>query len=110
MLPSSQRLSRQHVTTLLATSGLKVVFNRIGTLKFIPSTTSAFSVVTGSKNQKKAVARNKVRRQLYTLFRTYENPRSITGMLYVSKQIYEMSYQEIKYSFHELLSKAEKNS
>ena len=107
MLSSSQRLSRRQVTALLADPQLKVVFNHIGTFKYILSSNSALTVVTGSKQQKKAVLRNKVRRRIYSLFTVYQK-QNIVGILYVSKQIYTMSYQEIKNTFHALLSKTEK--
>ncbi len=109
MLPSSQRLSRQQITALLADPQIKVVFNRIGTLKYRLSPGYALSVVTGSKNQKKAVLRNKLRRQLYSLARI-ENTPEMEGILYVSKQIYDLSFQELKDAFHALLSKTAKNS
>jgi len=72
-------------------------------------TNTGLTVVTGSKNQKKAVLRNKVRRQLYSLYRQYEQ-KSLTGMLYVSKQVYDMSYSELKTNFYGLLEKISKNT
>ncbi len=105
MLPSKQRLSRQQVTDLLKNPEIKVVFNRIGTLKYVKNLENKrFTVVTSSKNQKKAVLRNKVRRQLYSLVPQGENP-SFIGIFYVSKGIYNMSFIDIKRYFHELLQK-----
>ena len=109
MLPSSQRLSRQQVAALLANPELKVVFNRIGTLKYTLSN-KALTVVTGSKQQKKAVLRNKVRRQIYSVFAAYQLKKPITAIFYVSKQIYDLSFPEIKDLFHALLSKIEKTA
>ena len=114
MLPSYQRLSRSQVTALVSNPEIKVIFNRIGTLKYINSTTRAFTVVTGSKQQKKAVLRNKIRRQLYSIFDAYyQNTQKnlyIKSILYISKQVYTMSYQEIQENLYVLLSKIDKNS
>ncbi|MEO5646295.1 MAG: ribonuclease P protein component [Candidatus Paceibacterota bacterium] len=105
MLPSVKRLSRNNVNSLLLHSGLKVVFNRLGTLKYVNSLeNAAFTVVTGAKNQKKAVLRNKVRRQLYTLFNKNKDI-SFIGILYVSKQVYDMSYMELKTNLDALVKK-----
>jgi len=114
-MPSTQRLSRSAVTILLSDPQLKVIFNRSGTLKYTKNLDfKGFTVVTSSKNQKKAVLRNKLRRQLYSLFRSYikENKdiSAITGMLYVSKQIYDLSYKDLQPYFYDLLSKIEKNT
>lgn len=114
MLPSSQRLSRQQVTDLLADHQLKVVFNRIGTLKWVYAPIYGLTVVTGSKQQKKAVLRNKLRRQLYSIFDSYQKKSQkhlqIKGILYTSKQLYEIPFSELKDNFYALLSKVEKNS
>jgi ribonuclease P protein component len=114
MLPSSQRLSRQQVTDLLKNPQLKVIFNRTGTLKWDYSPTPALTVVTGSKQQKKAVLRNKLRRQLYNIFHSYQETSQkslqLKGILYISKQLYDMSFLELKDNFYALLSKTTKNS
>jgi ribonuclease P protein component len=113
MLPSNQRLSRDQVTSFLKSPEIKVIFNRLGTLKYLNQSnnvhsTNTITVITGSKQQKKAVLRNKIRRQIYTAFRKNPYNISIEGMLYVSKQSYELSYQEITDLLHALLSKIEK--
>ena len=104
MLPSSQRLSRQQISEFLINKGVKTVFNPLGTLKYTTSSSKGFTVITGSKQQKKAVLRNKLRRQLYTLFSKSEKT-SILGMLYVSKQVYSMSYSDLKQYLYALLEK-----
>jgi ribonuclease P protein component len=112
-MPFSQRLSRSEVTFLLNNPEIKVIFNRLGTLKYLdkPSTSSlkiGLTVVTGSKNQKKAVLRNKIRRQIYSLFRTYINKNkdiSVVGILYVSKQVYMLSFNETSSLFEALMNK-----
>jgi RNase P protein component len=117
MLPSNQRLSRDQVTSFLKSPEIKVIFNRLGTFKYCISPKlsneggpgqSIITVITGSKQQKRAVLRNKIRRQIYTAFRKNPYNISIEGMLYVSKQSYELSYQEITDLLHALLSKIEK--
>jgi RNase P protein component len=117
MLPSNQRLSRDQVTSFLKSPEIKVIFNRLGTFKYCISPKlsneggpgqSIITVITGSKQQKRAVLRNKIRRQIYTAFRKNPYNISIEGMLYVSKQSYDLSYQEITDLLHALLSKIEK--
>ena len=80
-----------------------VVYNRLGTLKYIPGT-SQLTVVTSSKAEKKAVVRNKLRRRIYTAF-GLARP-SIQGVLYVSKQSYTMTHNDVYTLLHELISKA----
>jgi ribonuclease P protein component len=115
MLPSNQRLSRQEVTFFLKNLDNKVVFNRLGTFKYQPlspqdKSTSKITVVTGSKQQKKAVLRNQLRRRIYTLFKNNPYEIKIHAVMYVSKQSYELSFQEIKDCLYVLLSKIEKSS
>jgi ribonuclease P protein component len=116
-MPFSQRLSRSEVTSLLNNPEIKVIFNRLGTLKYQGKFNSdtlhtpkkaALTVVTSSKNQKKAVLRNKIRRQIYSLFRTYINKNkdiSVVGILYVSKQVYMLSFNETSSLFEALMNK-----
>lgn len=103
MLPSSQRLSRRQFQEFLTNKGLFVIYNRLGTLKYIPGTPQ-LSVVTSSKAEKKAVVRNKLRRRIYTAF-ALAKP-SIQGVLYVSKQSYTMTHNEVRTLLHELIGKA----
>jgi ribonuclease P protein component len=109
MLPSSQRLSRKQVTEFLVNKDIKVVFNTIGTFKYLLKK-GGFTVVTGSKQQKKAVLRNKIRRQIYVLFEKYEHNQPVSAILYVSKQAYTMSYNDLKQYLYELLQKIAKNT
>ncbi len=109
MLPSSQRLSRKQINDFLKNKDIKVVFNKIGTFKYYGTPTSALTVITGSKQQKKAVLRNKLRRQLYTLFGKQTLKVPISAMLYVSKQAYDMSYADLKQYLYELLQKITKD-
>lgn len=113
MLPATARLTRAQCSHLLNDPSLEVAFNRLGTLKYIKNLSNkGLSVITGAKIQKKAVARNKVRRQLYTLFKYFyehSNKTPIIGMLYVSKHVYDMSYDELKQECNALFTKTQKN-
>ncbi len=108
MLPSPERFSRQKFTEFLGNKGIFVVFNRLGTLKFLPSAGTTFSVVTSSKAEKKAVIRNRLRRRIYAVVQS-QKPR-IQGIVYVSKQSYSFSYDDIKTLTTDLLAKAHKAS
>lgn len=119
MLPSKQRLTRQQFTTLLKNPELKVIFNAVGTLKYVKvgvekqsglkdGKPGPFSVVTGSKHKKRAVLRNKFRRRVYTLFSKNPYEINISGVLYASKQVYDMPYDQIKTHLNALLSKINK--
>lgn len=110
MLPSKQRLSRKEFELFLAESGLKTVFNNLGTLKYKKDPKKAFSVVISSKHQKLAVLRNKLRRRLYSLFKDYcdTTNTSFVAILYCSKQATKLNQIEIKELFHELLKKTTK--
>lgn len=109
MLPSNQRFKRQEFTNFLTNKGIFVVFNRLGTLKYLPSPTSRrFAVVTSSKHEKKAVSRNKLRRRVYSL--VHSSPMPLVGVLYTSKQSYTLTYDEIKNLFNDLYTKAQKTT
>lgn len=114
MLPSSERLTRAQCSLLLIDPQIRVVFNRIGTLKYRYNTTNkGLSVVTGSKQQKSAVRRNTIRRQLYAIFTEYYKNTArvpVTGMLYVSKQVYDLSFEELRSLFNDLMAKTQKNA
>jgi len=114
MLPTTARLTRAQCSELLKNPSIKGVFNRLGTLKYIKTDTNkGFCVITGSKQQKKAVKRNKIRRQLYTIFSIFyknKDKSPIIAMLYVSKQSYLMSYDELSKECNDLLTKTQKNT
>ena len=109
MLPSNERLTRAQCFSLLSNTNLLVVFNRLGTLKYLPSSTIGLSVITGSKQEKKAVARNKLRRRLYSIF-SKQLVKNLTGMVYVSKHAYSMSFDELTTLFNDLLAKTQKTA
>lgn len=112
MLPATARLSRAQCSELLENPKLLVVFNRLGTLKYLSGVENkGFSIITGSKAQKKAVLRNKFRRQIYSLFAKYykdDSKKPIIGMVYVSKSAYELSFSELTLIFNDLLAKTQK--
>jgi ribonuclease P protein component len=109
MLPSNKRFSRSEFSQFLTNKGIFVVFNRLGTLKYtIPSKITRFAVVTSSKNEKKAVSRNKLRRRVYSLVNSLSVP--LQGVLYVSKQSYTLTYDEVKSLFNDLYTKAQKTT
>lgn len=108
MLSSAERLNREDFKKTLQNKDLQVVYNRIGTLKYVFKETKAFSVVTSSKHEKSAVKRNKIRRTMYVLFQK-TNPL-FRGILYTAKDSYGFSHSNLKELFYDLLAKVEKNS
>lgn len=104
MLPSKERLSRREFKEILENKGLFVIFNNIGTLKYIPSNTTKLSIITSTKHQKSAVKRNTLRRRLYTLFRGMK----IQGVLYTAKNAYTLNFEELKRYVYDLSTKIAK--
>ena len=113
-MPTNARLTRAQCSTLLKTPSLRVVFNSLGTIKFIKNTDNkGISVIISSKLIKKAVIRNKMRRRLYTIFcNFYKNKdiQPISGMIYVSRHSVLMSFEELERNFNDLLKKTQKNT
>jgi len=121
MLPTTARLTRAQCSELLKNPTIKSVFNRLGTLKYTKSVDNkgnpggkyGLSVITGSKQQKKAIKRNKIRRQLYTIFSNINKNKDISpiiAMLYVSKHSYLMSFEELSKECNDLLKKTQKTT
>lgn len=110
MLPSKKRLSRDLFTLFLSSKDIKTIFNNLGTLKYKKSNENRASIIISSKNEKRAVYRNKLRRRLYSLFADYfkKSDHSNHYILYTSKQSINMSLEEIKNLFNELLKKITK--
>lgn len=109
MLPSKKRLSRSGFVQFLV-SPSKSVFNPLGTLKYKEDTTPKASIVISSKTEKRAVYRNKLRRQLYTIFNIYfKTSKDIKQyVLHVSKQAGSFKYEELQNLLNELLKKTTK--
>lgn len=106
MLPSNERLTRHQFPLLLANPSLLVVYNQLGTFKYITTEFRKYAVITSSKHEKKAVVRNKLRRRVYTLM----GQAPFGGILYVSKQAYMMDFDQITILWHALLAKAHKTT
>ncbi len=104
-LPSFMRLTRSQCNEIVKDHS--VVFNRLGTLKYTFKN-KGLSVIVSSKNEKKAVRRNKLKRRLYSIY--FQQNVSIQAMLYVSKHAYSMEFNELKNLFHDLLAKTQKNT
>jgi ribonuclease P protein component len=109
MLPSKQRLSRLEFNDFLAQKGVSVVFNSLGTLKFIKTPENKASVVISSKNEKKAVLRNKLKRRVYKVFSgCFTRLSGYQFVLYASKQATKMDYKQVNELLDELIKKATK--
>lgn len=108
MLPSIERVPRSEFQNILENKDILVIYNKLGTLKYVPIAPKILSVVTSSKHEKKAVLRNKLRRRIYSLAQTLPIP--IQGIFYVAKSSYSLSFPEIKTLFNELLTKAQKTT
>jgi ribonuclease P protein component len=104
MLPKKNRFTRALFEDFLATPGILTVYNKLGTLKYIPSG-HKLGVVTSSKHEKRAVNRNKLRRRVYEQFKNAN--RQFSGILYASKASYTLEHKEIKELFNDLLRKAQ---
>jgi ribonuclease P protein component len=103
MLPRKDRFSRAEFADFSAQPGLKTTYNKLGTLKYTLSG-HKFAVVTSGKHEKRAVARNKLRRRVYSLFQDQKTPFS--GILFASKQSYSFENKDIKTLYTTLLSHA----
>ena len=108
MLASSKRISRRDFKKILENKGIFVVYNKLGTLKYLPSQSIMFAVVTSSKHERSAVVRNKVRRRIYSLVQ--ELKPSIQGVFYVAKSSYQLSFQETKDLIIDVFTKAQKRT
>jgi ribonuclease P protein component len=107
MLSRIERFTRVQFEAFLLKKDQNVVYNQLGTLKYIPGD-KRLSVVVSSKHEKRAVIRNKIRRRIYNIFK--KTPINISGILYLSKQGYLMDYKKTEELFNELLRKIKKNT
>ena len=110
MLPSKKRLARSDFGGFLASKDIKSVFNNLGTLKYKKSDKNQAAIIISSKVEKTAIFRNLARRRIYSLFRelfknTNEEKQYI---LYVSKHVSLLNFDQIKSLFYELLKKTTK--
>jgi ribonuclease P protein component len=103
MLSKRNRFTRAEFDAFTSQSGVKTVYNRLGTLQYV-STGHHFAVVTSGKHEKRAVARNRLRRRLYDRFRSTDV--ALSGILRVSKQSYTLELSELRSLLDSLLSHA----
>lgn len=110
MLPSQKRLSRSDFKEFVDSANSSVVFNNLGTLKYKKSISNKASIVISSKNEKLAVKRNKLRRRIYVLFQVFFKNTTEPGqyILYTSKKTSNLSFDEIKGLFYDLIKKTTK--
>lgn len=106
MLPSTKRLTRLAFPSVLSDTSLMVVYNGLGTLKYLSATTRKCAVITSSKHEKAAVRRNKMRRRIYTLMADFPG----VAIFYASKQSYGMEYSQIKHLWYDLVAKTQKTT
>ncbi len=110
MLDRVERLDRAQFTALKDNKKTHTVYNTLGTLYYKENPQNkGFSVVISGKAVKLAVDRNKIRRRIYTLVRNHKDLQ-ILGILYTSKNINTLSYEEIKTHFQNLVAKIQKNT
>lgn len=106
MLKSENRLKRLEFESFLG-SKTRLIPGKIGLFKFAPGR-NKFSIVISSKNCKKAVLRNKIKRRYYSIISKYiQNfKKPINGALFTSKEVKNMSFLEFKNQLIDLLNKA----
>lgn len=106
MLPKKNRMNRVQFEQFGAKAPHSV-FNRVGTLKFLPEN-NLFSVVTSSKHCKKAVFRNKSRRRAYAVIHSIMQQAAIplSGVLYLSKHAYTIQFVDFKLLIEDLFKRA----
>lgn len=110
MLARAQKLDRAQFTALKDNTEVRTVYNTLGTLYYLENPENkGFSVVISGKAVKLAVDRNKIRRRIYTLVRNHKDLQ-IKGILYTSKNIGALSYEEINTHFQNLVAKMQKNT
>ncbi|HWC57522.1 MAG TPA: ribonuclease P protein component [Candidatus Paceibacterota bacterium] len=107
MLPARERMNRAEFKKFSEHPHKSTLYNRSGTLLSTPSAEIKFSVVTNKKHEKRATARNTLRRRAYALFG--QSGIVVSGIFYPSKTSYTLPYQTFKQSFCELLEKVKKN-
>ena len=95
-------LTKHDFETLLKGSH-RVVYNKAGTLKYTEGS-GKISIVIGSKTEKRAVYRNKIKRRARTLFKAKKGV--IDASFYPAKQVTLFEYKQYKEFFDELLKKA----
>jgi ribonuclease P protein component len=110
MLARAQKLDRAQFTALKDNKEIRTVYNTLGTLYYKENPQyTGFSVVISGKSVKLAVQRNKIRRRIYTMVRSQKDLQ-ILGILYTSKNIGALSYEETTTHFQNLVAKMQKST
>ncbi len=102
MKTACKRINRQEFGFFLK-NPYKTVYNKLGTLKYKKDINKKISIVVSSKHEKRAVKRNKIKRRLINLYQ--KSKLSGVVIFYVSKQSYNIQYDETKSLFEDLLGK-----
>jgi len=109
MIPEANRLTKQRDFKKIAQSGKKAYCPNF-TLKFIRTNleNSRLAIVVSLKVAKKAVVRNKIKRQLREIIKTALPviKRGYDILLIVKPQAKNLSYAELKENFNFLFKKA----
>ena len=109
MIAKDIRISRKKDFDLILRSKLKFYSNNL-VLRFSKNelSKSRFCVVVSKKISKKAVDRNKIRRRIYEIVRLNYNKikPNFDFMIFVSRGILKMKYQEIEQEILSLFKKA----
>lgn len=104
MLPARDRLTRASWNIVKTHTPTKKGYNTIGTLHIYKVNIGfGCSVACSKKYQKKAVARNKLKRQLYSIFRTSVYRKDYTYTFFPSKYAYTADFKTINTLLNELL-------
>lgn len=94
-------LNRYLFDTLLK-GHFKTVYNRCGTIKYIPGTGKT-AIVISSKQEKRAVYRNRIKRWVRNIFS--QNRKDVDFIFYPSKAVYSLEYIDFKVLFDDILKK-----
>ncbi len=78
------------------------VYNRCGTIKYIPGSGKIATVIS-SKQEKRAVYRNKAKRRVKNLF--LQSKKDVDCIFYPAKTLFSFQYVEFKEIFSDLLKK-----
>lgn len=110
MLPKKNKLDRVQFAKFVGLNPLSV-FNRGGTLKYLPQG-DLFSVVVSSKHCRRAVARNRAKRRAYSVFQALKKEyiAPLSGILYLSKHAYLLPFSEFETLLKDLFRRAHANS
>ena len=101
MKKKKRYLNRDEVGTLLK-GQFKTIYNKSGTLKYILGE-DKLTVIISSKQEKRAVYRNKIKRRVRALF--FKEKRGIWAIFYPAKSVFSLEYKEFEALFNDLIKK-----